>query len=76
MLTWLRDWLNKSAAVPTAEPHQQIRANKPIAHQGLMRRQLILDHHLRAHAYALSLRHLPQATHADAHLLRNDEILL
>ncbi|MGL6039927.1 MAG: hypothetical protein ACRC01_01850, partial [Deefgea sp.] len=76
MLTWLKDWLNKSAAVPAAVPQQQIRPNKPIAHQGLMRRQLILDHHLRAHAYALSLRHLPQATHADAHLLRNDEILL
>lgn len=76
MFNWLTNWLKQAHSSSTAVCAKQIAANKPNAHQGLMRRQLILDHHLRAHAYALSLRHLPQATHADTHLLRNDEILL
>ncbi len=76
MFTWLKDWLNQSAPTPAAAIPLGVLANKSAAHQGLMRRQLILDHHLRAHAYALSLRNLPQASHAETHLLRNDEILL
>lgn len=78
MLTWFKDWLHKpTPTLATAPPLCSASSSaKPTTHPGLMRRQLVLDHHLRAHAYALSLRHLPQATHANAHLLRNDEILL
>ena len=76
MFTWLKDWFSQSAPQPTAASPSQPTAQRNGVHHGLMRRQLILDHHLRAYAYALSLRHLPQATHAEAHLLRNDDILL
>lgn len=77
MFNWLKEWLNPAeladtAVLPDPPPYKPA---VPVR-QGLMRRQLVLDHHLRSHAYALSLRHLPLAAHSEAHLLRNDDILL